>query len=235
MALYPLFIQLLVKVCLYATCKFSVYCKKTNCYVSLTHNNFLLHFRMDYWLIAYIIIAIILGSSLVAYLFKREQTIGAMVLLVLLLLTFIFYGLRWFPGGKLNGTGSAKVAWPPIVNMCPDFMVAWVATTADNTKGIAVGDTFCYDINNIYGLQTAAEDTNIKLVSGITINGLANQSALKVGLAADAPGKKMSVVAPLPGTISPVQSYANKSPNSPLRWEGVTDGSTVTLSNISTA
>ena len=195
---------------------------------------------MDYWLIAYIIIAIILGSSLVAYLFKREQTIGAMVLLVLLLLTFMFYGLRWFPGGKLNGTGSAKVAWPPIVNMCPDFMVAWVAPadTASGspaTEAIKQGDTFCYDINNIYGLKTADADATIKLVKTITINGSTGQSALKVGLGTDPPGGKMSVVVPAAGAISPVQSYANKSTDSPIRWEGVTDGSTVTLSNISRA
>lgn len=182
------------------------------------------------------IIVIVLGSSLVAYLFKREQTIGAMVLLVLLLLTFIFYGLRWFPGGKLNGTGAAKVAWPPIVNMCPDFMVAWVATTADNAKSIAVGDTFCYDINDIYGLKTytGSAASNIGLVSGITINSTNGQSALKIGLKADADGKKMSVIFPAAG-VSPVQSYASSIPESPLRWEGVTDGSTVTLSNISRA
>jgi len=184
---------------------------------------------MDYWFIAYMIIVIVLGSSLVAYLFKREQTIGAMVLLVLLLLTFIFYGLRWFPGGKLNGTGNAKVAWPPIVNMCPDFMVAWTATVAGT--GVTAGDVFCYDVGNIYGLKAQASDIDsIKLIKGITINGLANQSALKIGTIAD----KTSVVKPVSG-ISPVQSYINKTSSSPIRWEGVTDGSTVTLSNISTA
>jgi hypothetical protein len=192
---------------------------------------------MDYWFIAYMIIVIVLGSSLVAYLFKREQTIGAMVLLVLLLLTFIFYGLRWFPGGKLNGTGAAKVAWPPIVNMCPDFMVAWTAPVAQPVSGsslseaITEGDVFCYDIGNIYGLKASANaDSDIKLIKGISINSLANQSALKIGTNAD----KTSVVKPVSG-ISPVQSYINKTPSSPIRWEGVIDGSTVTLSNISTA
>ena len=186
------------------------------------------------------IIVIVLGSSLVAYLFKREQTIGAMVLLVLLLLTFIFYGLRWFPGGKLNGTGNAKVAWPPIVNMCPDFMVAWTApanqavSSGAPSTAIAAGDVFCYDIGDIYGLKKLAANTDINLISGISINGLANQSALKVGLGTDAAGKKMSTVVPPSGT-SPVLSYPNATASSPLRWEGVTDGSTVTLSNISTA
>ena len=183
------------------------------------------------------IIVIVLGSSLVAYLFKREQTIGAMVLLVLLLLTFIFYGLRWFPGGKLNGTGGSKVAWPPIVNMCPDFMVAWTAPAgqANSSTAIVAGDIFCYDTGNIYGLKTASPaDDTIKLITGITINSIANQSALKMGTAADPAGKKMSVVRPASG-ISPVQSYPGATPSLPLRWEGVTDGSTVTISNISTA
>ena len=181
------------------------------------------------------IIVIVLGSSLVAYLFKREQTIGAMVLLVLLLLTFIFYGLRWFPGGKLNGTGGSKVAWPPIVNMCPDFMVAWTAPAAQAAStAIVANDVFCYDTGNIYGLKTATANADIGLISGIRINGLANQSALKMGSTADPAGKKMSVVRPASG-ISPVQSYPGATTSSPLRWEGVTDGSTVTISNISTA
>ena len=183
------------------------------------------------------IIVIVLGSSLVAYLFKREQTIGAMVLLVLLLLTFIFYGLRWFPGGKLNGTGASKVAWPPIVNMCPDFMVAWTAPANQGNASTAIiaGDVFCYDVGDIYGLKTASSpNVNIGLITSITINGASGQSALKMGAAGDPAGKKMSVVRPASG-ISPVQSYPGATASSPLRWEGVTDGSTVTISNISTA
>jgi hypothetical protein len=192
---------------------------------------------MDYWFIAYMIIVIVLGSSLVAYLFKREQTIGAMVLLVLLLLTFIFYGLRWFPGGKLNGTGASKVAWPPIVNMCPDFMVAWTApgNQTSSSTAIITGDVFCYDVGDIYGLKTASSpNVNIGLITSITINEASGQSALKMGAASDPAGKKMSVVRPASG-ISPVQSYPGATASSPLRWEGVTDGSTVTISNISTA
>ena len=60
-------------------------------------------------------------------LYNRGQTMGAMILLVLILLVFFFFGLRWFPGGNLNGTQPGKMAWPPIVNMCPDFMVSWTA------------------------------------------------------------------------------------------------------------
>ncbi len=160
-----------------------------------------------------------------------------MVLLVLLLLTFIFYGLRWFPGGKLNGTGASKVAWPPIVNMCPDFMVAWTApgNQTSSSTAIITGDVFCYDVGDIYGLKTASSpNVNIGLITSITINEASGQSALKMGAASDPAGKKMSVVRPASG-ISPVQSYPGATASSPLRWEGVTDGSTVTISNISTA
>jgi hypothetical protein len=175
---------------------------------------------MDYWVILYILVCVVVGGSTVAFLYKRGQTMGSMVFLVLILSVFIFYGMRWFPGGNLNGTKPKNLPWPPIVNMCPDFTVAWTDPTTKNV--------YCYDAANIYGLQTATASSAV--ASGLTINGASGQSGLK--LKAANPGKFTKLSQDTAGTVWPVLSTANMNSiitSTPsLRWEGVWDGRNLT-------
>lgn len=154
-------------------------------------------------------------------LYNRGQQMGAMALLVLLILVFLFYGLRWFPGGNLNGTKTGAVTWPPIVNMCPDFMVSWKDST---------GKIYCYDAANIYGLKstTAAPP----LMAGLTIGSDSNQSAYLVKDPGE--GTDTSTLASTP-TRFPMASKLNTNSSEvltptakSLRWEGVWDGQTLT-------
>ncbi len=172
-----------------------------------------------------------IGGGGVTFLYKRGQTIGAMLLLILLILIFIFYGLRWFPDGNLNGTQPAKPgSWPPIVNMCPDFMVTW--TNIEDKK------VYCYDANNIYGLQTALSSP--PLTSNLTINGRAGQSAYLIkdsSQAAKAPAaiaedKSTSPYFPLAKKLTDASSEVLTTAAKFLRWEGVWDGHTLTAGNI---
>jgi hypothetical protein len=149
-------------------------------------------------------------------LYNRGQQMGAMALLVLLILVFLFYGLRWFPGGNLNGTKGKVVTWPPIVNMCPDFMVSW---TAPDSK------LYCYDAANIYGLQNLGNAP--PLMSGLTIDKASNQNAYLIKDPSDA------------ASTSTLGSKLTKDSNAVLtndakylRWEGVWDGQTKTVANI---
>ena len=186
---------------------------------------------MDFWVILYSLICTMIGGASVTTLYKRGQTIGALLLLVLLILIFIFYGLRWFPGGNLNGTGtSSSKAWPPIVNMCPDFMVSW--TNIEDKK------VYCYDSNNIYGLQTGLSAP--PLVSNLLINGRTGQSAYLVKDVSQATKAPKSISADT--TASPYFPLAKKLTTSSsevltsaakfLRWEGVWDGHTLNVNNI---
>ena len=176
---------------------------------------------MDYWVILYSLVCIVVGGGFVAMLYNRGQQIGAMSLLVLLILVFLFYGLRWFPGGNLNGTKPSKVAWPPIVNVCPDFMVSWTNK--------ANGRVYCYDAANIYGLQAAA--TAPPLTSGLTIGTSSNQSAYL--LKDPTQGAATSTLAaaparwPLASAMSTNSSSVLTNTAKYLRWEGVWDGQTL--------
>jgi hypothetical protein len=183
------------------------------------HKNIIYHsyLEMDFWLIAYMLISVVVGGFAVSTLYKRGQTIGAMISLVLLILIFIFYGLRWFSGGKLKGTTNGKIAWPPIVNMCPDFMVSW----KDSTNG----NIYCYDAGDVYGLKADGSTANVQgITRGLTINGKSGQSAFLIkGPSASSTTLKSNLDIILRDT------KANQ-----IRWEGVWDGQTSKSANAPT-
>jgi hypothetical protein len=179
---------------------------------------------MDFWLIAYIVITIVVGSGLVAWLYKRGQNMGAILLLVLLILVFVFYGFRWFPDGNLNGSkAKAGTSWPPIVNMCPDFMASY--------KDPMTNRVYCYDASNTYGLKTY---NGAGLTTGLTINTVPGQSAYlilnptsnpnAVSLRDDPNGARWPFLHLL--RVNP--SLIMGDPNGKyLRWEGVMDGTSI--------
>jgi hypothetical protein len=169
---------------------------------------------MDFWVILYSLVCTIVGGGSVTFLYKRGQTIGALLLLVLLILIFIFYGLRWFPNGNLNGTTPSAQAWPPIVNMCPDFMVSWT----DSSNKV-----YCYDANNVYNLRTATATG--PLVAGLQINGVPNQSAYIVK-------DPSSSVETLSKKLTTAPNDVLTTTAKFLRWEGVWDGMSLKADKI---
>jgi len=176
---------------------------------------------MDYWVILYSLICIVVGGGFVAMLYNRGQQMGAMVLLVLIILVFLFYGLRWFPGGNLNGTKPGKVTWPPIVNVCPDFMVSWTDKQS--------GKVYCYDAANIYNLRAATAAPPLQ--AGLTIGTASSQSAYL--LKDPSQGSATSTLEagasrwPLASALSRNSGSVLTNAAKYLRWEGVWDGQTL--------
>lgn len=161
---------------------------------------------MDYSLIAYILLSVVVGGYAVSTLYQRNQTIGAMISLVLLILIFIFFGLRWFQGGSLKGTKTdGKTPWPPIVNACPDFMVSWKDSTG----------TYCYDAGDLYSLKRAPSGGSIAASLPITNQGN-TESALRL--------TTTSTSTPAPVTLKKDISDNVLRVSPTLRWEGVWDG-----------
>lgn len=163
--------------------------------------------RMDYWFIAYIVICICMGGGAVSYMYNRDQTLGAMILLVLVIAIFAFFGLRWFKDGTLKGSGASNVQWPPIVNLCPDYMAA--------VQGVAVSgtttpvNTYCTDPS---GLYAALPTTFYPLNSNTPSKGIMIKNGT-IG-AATFPQKA-------------AKTMTNISPdNRSVRWEGVYNGQT---------
>jgi hypothetical protein len=168
---------------------------------------------MDYWFIAYIVICICVGGGLVAQLYNREQTIGAMVLLVLCIAIFAFFGLRWFQGGELKGSKPASQQWPPIINLCPDFMAAVKGTDGSAVPPTAgtSANTYCYDPSNTYSLTT----------TGLTQFVPTGATAAVYGIKLATGGANPTYPLMAAKSIVDVTPDSN---NQKMRWEGVWDG-----------
>jgi hypothetical protein len=137
--------------------------------------------KPNYWLIAYYVICILIMANLATFFWGRGQSLAAMALVPILLLLFISFGIRWnwflekAPPGKIEADSacaedstiqSPNNPFPPVVNMCPDFMSAWKDSSNDKV--------YCYDANNTYNMK--AYD-GAGLTKNLTINGLGGQSA----------------------------------------------------------
>ncbi len=189
---------------------------------------------MDFWLIAYIVTSIVIGVSLYGFLYNRGQNTGAMIVFVLLIAVFAFFGLRWFQKGALKGSvADPSGNWPPVVNLCPDFMVTWKDTN---------GDIFCHDVNNIYNLKTrgseAAPLTKVTVstnpIGGVTsgagfkiYDNTASQTVTKITEDNGTP-KRWPFITNIYKNDSNSIAKTVDSNMKLVRWEGVWDGQTAT-------
>ena len=189
------------------------------------------NYTLNWNLFMYYIVDILVIATIVSWLMSRNQPIAAGLTCLLLILVFYFYYLKFFknaPGdahtastpsttSAVSQCGDGAVPevppcsnWPPIVNMCPDFMVVWKSPERE---------VYCYDYNNTYNLQTA---TGLGLTTNLNINGLTGQSAF---LQKDLVSKLKNN----PG------EFANNGKGRYLTWEGVWQASPSPQSANSTA
>jgi hypothetical protein len=82
----------------------------------------------SYSLVAYIFVAIVLEFSLLTTLLQSGRTIAGILGMLLVLGVLILFGMRWF---GTSSTSPYKGAWPPIINMCPDYLVYFKNGGAD--------------------------------------------------------------------------------------------------------
>ena len=76
---------------------------------------------MSWSLIAYIFFCIVVGLGSFMQLLNSGRMLAAILCLILFILIFVFFGLRWFPGGE--SVFTYKGPWPPLINTCPDYLV----------------------------------------------------------------------------------------------------------------
>jgi hypothetical protein len=78
---------------------------------------------MDFLLIAYILVSIILIVGLFFLNFTAGKPILGGLAALGVLAASITFGIRWFPGGQFNlGSMPASTKWPPYISVCPDFL-----------------------------------------------------------------------------------------------------------------
>ena len=84
----------------------------------------------SYKLIFYVLFCVFIGLTITMQLMKSQRPIAGILYLILAILIFVFFGLRWFGA---SGAGRA-VQWPPIINSCPDYLTKYERTKTDGTK-----------------------------------------------------------------------------------------------------
>jgi hypothetical protein len=86
---------------------------------------------IDFSFILYIFLVFVVGLGLFRNLSSSGRTVSAIITLILCILIFIFFGLRWFRDTK--AVGGYKGQWPPIINMCPDYLVYYKRASGQDT------------------------------------------------------------------------------------------------------
>lgn len=93
---------------------------------------------MDYSLILYILLSVatIWGGAVVFI--QSERSLGGFLFVVGAILVFVYYGLRWFSGVSLKATQVNYKSWPPVVNLCPDFLTMHKRTIGGKSENVCV-------------------------------------------------------------------------------------------------
>jgi hypothetical protein len=77
---------------------------------------------MDFKLVLFVIVSIMLISGTFYFNYRAGRSIQAMILGGGLLLISVFFGLRWFSTTSIADLKKNLPSWPPSVNTCPDFL-----------------------------------------------------------------------------------------------------------------
>jgi len=101
---------------------------------------------LSFYLYLFLVIASVLGGTY--YFFKNNKSTTGSIYLVGSVVISAFFGSRWFlPSGTETSRGGT---WPPLINVCPDFMSLVTITPTPAGTARAVPETVCVDTAGIY-------------------------------------------------------------------------------------
>ncbi len=103
--------------------------------------------NIDYQFILFVLFAIGICSTAPVYFYNRNKYFAGFASLILFILIFVFYGMRWFSGSTMAGPAAGyKGAWPPQISVCPDYLTYYEngsgsskVTGCYNTTGEKIG------------------------------------------------------------------------------------------------
>jgi len=78
-------------------------------------------------------LALILGGTYTF--FSRQSSIAGAIFLVGSIALTIFFGVRWF---LPSGVRTTKGAWPPVINVCPDFLSLHTIVSGTTTEKVCI-------------------------------------------------------------------------------------------------
>ena len=99
---------------------------------------------LSFYLYLFLVIASVIGGTY--YFFRLNNTITGSIYLIGSIVISAYFGSRWFlPSGVRTGG-----KWPPVINVCPDFMSLVTLTPAPVGTAASVPETVCVDTIGIY-------------------------------------------------------------------------------------
>lgn len=100
--------------------------------------------KIDYQFILFVLFAIIVCSTAPVYFYNRSKYFAGFISLVLFILIFVFFGMRWFSDSEMAGPGAGyKGVWPPQIAVCPDYFTYFKVGNQEacyNGSGSPIGD-----------------------------------------------------------------------------------------------
>jgi hypothetical protein len=156
----------------------------------------------------YIFVSIVLGLGGLMYLVRANRSAAGITYLTLAILIFVFYGQRWFRGTQsiFSYTGT----WPPVINMCPDYLVYYKEGT---------GQDICIDMVGMSqngALQVATPEDIRNLATTTLADNKKFPFTYKPGMTADQ-----------------LKNLCDATRAAGLTWEGVTNGESCTYASSS--
>ncbi len=112
---------------------------------------------MDYLFILYIFLSIaIVWGGAVAFI-QSERSIGGFLFVIGAILVLVYYGLRWFSGVSLKATQVSYTSWPPVINLCPDFLTMHKRVVGGKPENV------CVDLVGVSkgGIQKMVDPNNV--------------------------------------------------------------------------
>lgn len=153
--------------------------------------------KTNYYVLAYSLLAIIIVFATLNFLYRSERIFASIIVLILFILIFVFFGLRWFKTG-VTVTGTYEGNWPPVVNSCPDYLTLYKKPDREYT---------CIDIIGV--------SSNKKVNQWV--NGLTPPTATS-------DPHYFNFVHKPSDTLQRMNTLKEAADNSGLTWEGITDG-----------
>lgn len=136
---------------------------------------------MNFYLVIFIIVAILICAGGTYTFFSGGQTIGAGVFLVGAIVVFVYYGIRYF--STASPLNPSPVQWPPTINSCPDYLSFFQRTKSDGTKTNTCVDRVGVSKNNALTVFPADGNVNqdndayfFTLTAGADRNALCQQT-----------------------------------------------------------
>ena len=157
---------------------------------------------MDFFFIAYILLSFVIGVGGTYQLIKMMRPMAATLYLIGAIAVLVFFGLRWFNDDRFKLGIAQSDKWPPVINLCPDFL-----TIYERTKG-GVKEKVCVDLIGV------APSGGIRKLTSPDQTETQNADNFIFKLYNDMSGTKR------------LQKLCEECKNKKVTWEGIFDGVT---------